>query len=107
MATEVGAFDMHFLRWRDTGQRTLLRQLRAGSHGVEYAGFWIRLGAYLIDAIILGIAGAVLGAVLGGPGSVLALAGTILSHVVVKGSYMAQAPGTGFGQYRHPTEWSQ
>lgn len=33
---------------------------------MEYAGFWIRLVAYIIDAIILGIAGAVLGALFGG-----------------------------------------
>lgn len=30
----------------------------------NYAGFWIRAGAYLIDAILLGIVGAILGAVL-------------------------------------------
>ena len=33
--------------------------------GVEYAGFWIRLGAYLIDAIILFIISIVLAVILG------------------------------------------
>ncbi len=31
----------------------------------NYGGFWIRVGAYLIDAIILGVVGGVLGLVLG------------------------------------------
>ncbi|MFZ1741393.1 MAG: RDD family protein [Pontixanthobacter sp.] len=31
----------------------------------NYAGFWIRVGAYLIDAIILGIVGAIIGVVFG------------------------------------------
>lgn len=30
-----------------------------------YGGFWIRFGAYLIDAILLGVVGAVIGGVLG------------------------------------------
>lgn len=32
----------------------------------QYAGFWIRVVAYIIDAIILGIVGGIIGAVLGG-----------------------------------------
>ena len=31
----------------------------------EYAGFWLRVGAYIIDAIILGIVGAIIGAIFG------------------------------------------
>ena len=37
-----------------------------------YGGFWIRVGAYLIDAILLAIAGAVVGGILGvGVGALL------------------------------------
>ncbi|MEX2551619.1 MAG: RDD family protein [Actinomycetota bacterium] len=32
---------------------------------VEYAGFWTRLGALIIDAILLGVAGGVLGFIIG------------------------------------------
>ena len=32
---------------------------------VEYAGFWMRLGAYLIDGIILGAVGWVIGSIIG------------------------------------------
>lgn len=32
----------------------------------EYAGFWIRTGAYLIDAIIINVASGILGLILGG-----------------------------------------
>lgn len=38
----------------------------AGGVGMPvYGGFWIRVGAYLIDAILLAIAGAVVGGILG------------------------------------------
>ncbi|MBV8189128.1 MAG: RDD family protein [Alphaproteobacteria bacterium] len=37
----------------------------AGAAQVAYGGFWIRLVAYIIDAIILGIVGAILGAIFG------------------------------------------
>lgn len=33
---------------------------------MPYAGFWIRFGAYLIDAILLGIIGGIIGGVFGG-----------------------------------------
>jgi len=33
--------------------------------GVEYAGFWIRLGAYILDGIILNIISFILGFILG------------------------------------------
>ena len=32
---------------------------------VAYGGFWIRFVAYIIDAIILGVAGSILGAIFG------------------------------------------
>jgi uncharacterized RDD family membrane protein YckC len=37
----------------------------AGTAQVAYGGFWIRLLAYIIDAVILGIAGGILGAIFG------------------------------------------
>jgi uncharacterized RDD family membrane protein YckC len=36
-----------------------------GATQVAYGGFWIRFLAYIIDAIVLGIAGGILGAILG------------------------------------------
>lgn len=44
--------------------------LRAGgvhrNHEVVYAGFWKRVAAYIIDAVILGVVGAITGAMIGG-----------------------------------------
>jgi uncharacterized RDD family membrane protein YckC len=40
--------------------------------GVTFGGFWIRVVAYIIDAIVLGIVGGVLGSVAGSAGSGLA-----------------------------------
>jgi len=38
----------------------------AGAGGaVEYAGFWTRFGAFIIDGILLGVAGAVVGFIIG------------------------------------------
>lgn len=39
----------------------------AGAGTVAYGGFWIRLVAYIIDAIVLGLAGGVLFAIFGPP----------------------------------------
>ncbi|QZH74048.1 MAG: RDD family protein [Erythrobacter sp.] len=39
---------------------------------MPYAGFWIRVGAYLIDAILLGIVGAVIGGIFGATGGMTA-----------------------------------
>lgn len=47
---------------------------------LQYAGFWIRVGAYFIDAIILGIAGFVFGMIVGA--LVSETIGTILNLVV-------------------------
>lgn len=32
---------------------------------MEYAGFWLRVGAYIIDAILLGIVGGIIGGIFG------------------------------------------
>jgi uncharacterized RDD family membrane protein YckC len=37
----------------------------AGPDRVAYGGFWIRVLAYIIDAIVLGIAGGIIGAIFG------------------------------------------
>ena len=42
--------------------------------GPDYGGFWIRLGGWVIDAIILGAVSGVLSLLVGNPGSVLGLA---------------------------------
>lgn len=47
-----------------------------------YAGFWIRVVAYAIDAVVSGIAATVVGAVVGGPLGFLAAAGAPLGAVV-------------------------
>lgn len=37
----------------------------------DYGSFWIRLVGFIIDAVILGAVGGVIGAILGNPGSVI------------------------------------
>ena len=59
-------------------------QMAAGGYGVAVpvaAGFWIRVGAYLIDGLICGILGALVGAVFGG---VLGAGGASLDAIALQ-----------------------
>lgn len=55
---------------------------------MEYAGFWIRVGAYIIDAIILGVVGAVIGGIFGAGFGAAAGAGADPEAVVGGGSLL-------------------
>ena len=54
-----------------------------------YGGFWIRVVAYLIDAIILGVAGAVLGMIVGVGGGFASTLDAANSEDVMAGTQLA------------------
>jgi uncharacterized RDD family membrane protein YckC len=60
--------------------------------GVAFGGFWIRVVAYILDAIILGIVGGVLGSAAGSAGSGLAALIQIVYFIGMWG-YMGQTVG--------------
>lgn len=65
---------------------------------VEYSGFWIRVGAYLIDALILAFAGAVVGGIVGvvmGVG--MAAGGSAESDIVASANLVGNAIGLVMG----------
>ena len=52
----------------------------------SYGGFWIRVGAYLIDAVVLAVAGGIVGGIFGGIiGAVMASGGSTDQIAVVSG----------------------
>jgi uncharacterized RDD family membrane protein YckC len=72
----------------------------AGSAGADYgnasgprAGFWRRLGASVIDGIIVGVVGLILQIALKGPGSIISLIVTIAYFTLFVGAASGQTPG--------------
>lgn len=55
---------------------------------MPYAGFWIRVGAYIIDAIVVGVVGAVIGGIFGAGMGTAASAGADPDAVFTGGSML-------------------
>ncbi|GAC1323405.1 MAG: RDD family protein [Thermoleophilaceae bacterium] len=76
-----------------TGPEGPLQTTPSGGTSGPRAGFWLRVGAYLIDAILLGVVNAVLTVTLKGAGYGLALIIGIAYFVALEGGPTGQTLG--------------